>query len=130
MPNCLFSHLSFRRPCDTSLHQPGTEFARNSDSRNLIRLSIIREQDVVQMLLSYLTERHKMERTAEETAEIERHKYFLSEKAGHDVGWEFAEHDWDEHHAHDYRVMMGTVPKSKVGGLMKKWFGGGQSNPS
>ena len=30
----------------------------------------------------------------EDIAEIERHKYFLSEKAGHDVGWEFAEDDW------------------------------------
>ena len=30
----------------------------------------------------------------EEVAEIERHKYFLSEKAGYDVGWEFAEADW------------------------------------
>ncbi len=30
----------------------------------------------------------------EDIAEIERHKYFLSEKAGYDVGWEFAEDDW------------------------------------
>lgn len=29
-------------------------------------------------------------------AEIEKHKYFLSEKAGHDVGWEFAEQDYRE----------------------------------
>ena len=34
------------------------------------------------------------ELTPEEIAEIERHKYFLSEKAGHDVGWEYAEEDW------------------------------------
>lgn len=27
-------------------------------------------------------------------SEIETHKYFLSEKAGHDVGWEFAEEDY------------------------------------
>lgn len=33
----------------------------------------------------------------EEFTEIERHKYFLSEKAGHDVGWEFAESDWRMH---------------------------------
>ena len=31
--------------------------------------------------------------------EIERHKYFLSEKAGYDVGWEFAEQDWTSNHA-------------------------------
>ncbi len=30
----------------------------------------------------------------EEITEIERHKYFLSEKAGYDVGWEAAEKDW------------------------------------
>ena len=63
------------------------------------------------------------ERSAEETAEIERHKYFLSEKAGHDVGWETAEQDWEENHAQEYRVMMGTATKAGIGGLMKKWFG-------
>ena len=31
--------------------------------------------------------------------EIERHKYFLSEKAGYDVGWEFAAQDWMSNHA-------------------------------
>jgi hypothetical protein len=36
------------------------------------------------------------ELSPEEVAEIERHKYFLSEKAGYDVGWEFAEADWRE----------------------------------
>ena len=35
--------------------------------------------------------------TPEEVTEVERHKYFLSEKAGHDVGWEFAESDWRMH---------------------------------
>ena len=44
-----------------------------------------------------------IERTREEVAEIERHKYFLSEKAGYDVGWEAAEKDWDEHHAAQFR---------------------------
>lgn len=32
--------------------------------------------------------------TPDEVTEIERHKYFLSERAGHDVGWDFAERDW------------------------------------
>lgn len=39
-----------------------------------------------------------MERSAEEIREIERHKYFLSEKHGHDVGWDFAAEDWDRQH--------------------------------
>ena len=43
------------------------------------------------------------ERDAQEVAEIERHKYFLSEKAGHDVGWHFAEQDWEAHHGQDFR---------------------------
>ena len=63
------------------------------------------------------------ERSPEETAEIERHKYFMSEKAGHDVGWESAEKDWEENHADEYRVMMGTAKRSGVSGLMKKFFG-------
>lgn len=44
-----------------------------------------------------------MERSPEETREIERHKYFLSEKRGYDVGWEFAEQDWEQHHAARWR---------------------------
>ena len=63
------------------------------------------------------------ERSPEEIAEIERHKYFLSEKAGHDVGWDCAEQDWEANHAEDYRVMMGTTTRAGIGGLMKKWFG-------
>lgn len=30
----------------------------------------------------------------DQISEIEQHKYFLSEKAGYDVGWDFAEQDW------------------------------------
>lgn len=44
-----------------------------------------------------------MTRNAAELAEIERHKYLLSEKSGYDVGWEFAERDWDQHHAAQWR---------------------------
>ena len=43
------------------------------------------------------------ERTSEEIAEIERHKYFLSQNRGYDVGWESAERDWDEHHGPVWR---------------------------
>lgn len=44
-----------------------------------------------------------LDRSPEEAADIERHKYFLSEKAGHDVGWEAAEQDWLAHHAKQFR---------------------------
>ena len=44
-----------------------------------------------------------LHRCPEEIAEIERHKYFLSEQAGHDVGWEAAEQDWDANHADQFR---------------------------
>jgi hypothetical protein len=30
--------------------------------------------------------------------EIARHKWVLSERVGHDVGWEAAKWDWDMHH--------------------------------
>ena len=44
-----------------------------------------------------------MQRPKEEIAEIERHKYFLSEKRGYDVGWEFAEQDWESQFARHWR---------------------------
>lgn len=44
-----------------------------------------------------------VQRDSQEVAEIDRHKYFLSEKAGHDVGWDYAEQDWEENHGADYR---------------------------
>ncbi len=45
-----------------------------------------------------------MQKTKDEIAEIERHKYFLSEKMGYDVGWEFAEQDWEENYADAWRT--------------------------
>jgi hypothetical protein len=39
----------------------------------------------------------------EAASEIERHKYFLSEEAGFDVGWEFAERDWEEKYGRQFR---------------------------
>ena len=44
-----------------------------------------------------------IERSQEEIAEIERHKYFLSERAGHDVGWEHAEQDWEANYSVEFR---------------------------
>ena len=44
-----------------------------------------------------------MKRSAQEINEIERHKYFLSEKQGYDVGWDYAERDWELNHAAQFR---------------------------
>jgi hypothetical protein len=41
----------------------------------------------------------------EEVAEIERHKYFLSEEAGYDVGIEFAERDWEDNFGKQFRYV-------------------------
>jgi len=38
-----------------------------------------------------------------ETAEIERHKYFLSERLGYDVGFQAAAGDWLDRHAAEFR---------------------------
>ena len=60
-----------------------------------------------------------LELTHEMQAEIERHKYFLSESAGHDVGWEFAEQDWDENYAVAYRRAK-TPESGGLGGLVSR----------
>ena len=49
--------------------------------------------------------------TPEQVTEVERHKYFMSEKAGHDVGWDFAESDW---RIHFDRVRIETTEESNV----------------
>lgn len=53
-----------------------------------------------------------LQRSPEEAAEIEKHKYFLSERAGYDVGWQVAEQDWETNHAEQYRRR--TNPKSQA----------------
>lgn len=45
--------------------------------------------------------------------EIERHKYFLSEKAGVDVGWEAAARDWIKIHASAWREWWERQPDSE-----------------
>lgn len=55
-----------------------------------------------------------MERSPEEIAEIERHKYFLSEKAGHDVGWEHAVGDWDARWREKWLLDQGPVADASV----------------
>lgn len=38
-----------------------------------------------------------------EIRDIERHKYFLSQQRGYDVGFEAAARDWLDHHAEEFR---------------------------
>jgi len=38
-----------------------------------------------------------------ETYQVERHKYFLSQRAGHDVGFDAALEDWNRHYAAAWR---------------------------
>jgi hypothetical protein len=70
---------------------------------------------------------------AEEVAEIEKHKYFLSEKAGHDVGWEFAVKDWRERYgvAGESRLRQDAPQKPRpsggLTGLLKRWFSRGNA---
>ncbi len=54
-----------------------------------------------------------LKHTPEELAEIEKHKYFLSEKAGHDVGWQFAEEDWESKYAAQFRRSSDRQPLSQ-----------------
>lgn len=41
--------------------------------------------------------------TAAECREIEQHKWFMSQQAGHDVGYEVARQDWLERHGLQWR---------------------------
>ena len=62
--------------------------------------------------------------TEEEVAQIEQHKYFLSEKAGYDVGWEHAEQDWRANFGNESECGIGShanppAPKG-LGGFFKR----------
>jgi len=48
-------------------------------------------------------EQPELKHSPEEVAEIDRHKYFLSEESGYDVGREYAEKDWEENHGKQFR---------------------------
>jgi hypothetical protein len=65
-----------------------------------------------------------LERNQEEIAEIEKHKYFLSEEAGYDVGWEVAEKDWESKHGECFRQSIRSdsqsTPKRKSGTLFRR----------
>jgi len=57
--------------------------------------------------------RQKMSRDMKaQEREIERHKYLMSEQAGHDVGWEVARDDWLKHHAAAWRRWWEERPES------------------
>jgi hypothetical protein len=57
--------------------------------------------------------RKKMRRdTQRQMNEIERHKYFLSERYGRDVGWEAAARDWVEKYAGKWREWWEEQPDS------------------
>ena len=57
--------------------------------------------------------RKKMRRdTQRQIREIERHKYFLSQRRGEDIGWEAAAADWVKHHAGRWRDWWEQQPES------------------
>jgi hypothetical protein len=56
-----------------------------------------------------------LQMTSEEVAEIEKHKYFLSEKAGCDVGWEAAEQDWLTNYADQFRGATHSKSNAEAG---------------
>ncbi|KAA5547301.1 hypothetical protein FYK55_02580 [Roseiconus nitratireducens] len=66
-------------------------------------------------------DRSPMQLSPEEIADIEKHKYFLSEKAGHDVGWDAARKDWEKRFANQLRV---DRPESKAPAAsgMSRWL--------
>ena len=70
------------------------------------------------------------ELTVEDHAEVEKHKYYLSEKAGHDVGWEFAVADYRSNVLQkrtDPAQQPATSPKAAasprgLGRFFKRWM--------
>jgi hypothetical protein len=64
-----------------------------------------------------------VERSQLEITEIERHKYFLSEKAGYDVGWEHAASDWEENHGREFRrIHSGRTGGQGISYLFRRLF--------
>ena len=59
-----------------------------------------------------------------EIAQIEQHKYFLSEKAGYDVGWEHAEQDWREHFGPTAATAESATAESAPATVRPKGLGG------
>ena len=64
-----------------------------------------------------------IQRTSDEVSEIERHKYFLSERAGHDVGWDHAANDWEENYGEQFRHQHTRHPGGKgISFLFRRLF--------
>lgn len=51
----------------------------------------------------YMTTAGEYRLSSVEKAEIERHKYFMSERLGYDVGFDVAAQDWLDGHAAEFR---------------------------
>lgn len=62
----------------------------------------------------------QIELSPEARVEIEKHKYFLSEKAGYDVGWEYAEQDWRANFADRSDSAGGPPPPKGLGRFIKR----------
>lgn len=61
--------------------------------------------------------------TTDEVLKIDEHKYFLSEKAGYDVGWEHAEQDWKEKYSDQVNLSEANTNSEKrtgLGGFLKR----------
>ncbi|MDM4017856.1 hypothetical protein [Roseiconus lacunae] len=60
--------------------------------------------------------------------EINLHKYYLSERAGYDVGWDHAVNDWKQMRANEAQanvqlqteVERSEKPKNRIGGFFKR----------
>ncbi len=66
--------------------------------------------------LGRLWRRQKMSRDYQtQMSEIERHKYLVSERVGHDIGWDRAAHDWIDKHAAAWRDWWENQPDSEPG---------------
>ena len=64
-----------------------------------------------------------VEHSQQEITEIERHKYFLSEKAGYDVGWDHAASDWEAKYGHEFRRVHRGYPDGRgISYLFRRLF--------
>jgi hypothetical protein len=61
-------------------------------------------------------------KSSAEQLEIDRHKYFLSEKLGFDVGWQLAERDWESNHAMEWRRQRALQRNMEADREFLDWF--------